>query len=161
AECTAPAAPPMPGGFCDDFSLNVTVPAGYWDSHAGGVQVDLTGVPPAEDFDLYIYDRTGKEVATSGLPGSVESAQIPCADDAGSPYKVRAVSFTTVDEGAGLPGYRASATLASQAGTCAGEPTGGPPVYVRDALGFAPATVTSSAWLRRRAPGAHQRPRSR
>jgi uncharacterized repeat protein (TIGR01451 family) len=147
AECTAPADPPVPGGFCDDFSLTVTVPTGYWDSHAGGVQVDLTGVPPAEDFDLYVYDRTGKEVATSGLPGSIESAQIPCADDAGSPYKVRAVYFTTVDEGAGLPGYRATATLSSQAGTCAGEATGGPPVYVRDALGFAPATVTSAEWL--------------
>jgi uncharacterized repeat protein (TIGR01451 family) len=147
AQCAAPAAPPLPAGFCDDFSLTVTVPSGYWATHAGGVQVDLTGVPPAEDFDLYVYDNTGKEVATSGLPGSVESALVPCADDAGSPYTVRAVYFTTVDEGAGLPGYRATATFATQAGTCAGETTGGPPTYVRDALGFAPATVTSAEWL--------------
>ncbi|MDX6315365.1 MAG: hypothetical protein QOF44_4829, partial [Streptomyces sp.] len=91
AQCAAPAAPPLPAGFCDDFSLTVTVPSGYWATHAGGVQVDLTGVPPAEDFDLYVYDNTGKEVATSGLPGSVESALVPCADDAGSPYTVRAV----------------------------------------------------------------------
>ena len=147
AECAAPAAPPLPGGFCDDFELSVTVPAGYWDTHSGGVRVDLTGVPPAEDFDLYVYDRTGKEVATSGLPGSVESALVACADGAGSPYRVRAVYFATVDEGAGLPGYQASATFTSQPGTCAGEPTGGPPSYVRDALTFAPATVTSAEWL--------------
>jgi uncharacterized repeat protein (TIGR01451 family) len=147
AECSAPANAPLPGGFCDDFSLTVTVPSGYWDMHAGGVQVDLTGVPPAEDFDLYVYDGTGKEVASSGLPGGVESALIPCADDAGGPYQVRAVYFTTVDEGAGLPGYQATAKFASQDGTCAGEPTGGPPTYVRDALGFAPATVTSAEWL--------------
>ena len=147
AECHAPPAPPLPGGFCDDFSLTVTVPSGFWDSHSGGVQVDLTGVPPAEDFDLYVYDNSGKEVASSGLPGSVESALIECADGAASPYTVRAVYFTTVDEGAGLPGYRATATFTSQAGTCAGEATGGPPTWQRGVLGFAPATVTSAEWL--------------
>jgi uncharacterized repeat protein (TIGR01451 family) len=147
AECTAPAAPPLPAAFCDDFALTVDVPTAYWASHAGGVQVDLTGVPPAEDFDIYVYDATGREVATSGLPGSVESALVACADAASGPYRVRAVYFTTVDEGAGLPGYRASATLTSQAGTCAGEPTGGPPTYVRDAIAFAPATVTSAQCL--------------
>ncbi|MEA2518520.1 MAG: hypothetical protein QOF49_600, partial [Chloroflexota bacterium] len=147
AECNAAAAPPLPAAFCDDFSLTVDVPTAFWASHAGGVQVDLTGVPPAEDFDLYVYDRTGKEVATSGLPGSVESAQIACADASSGPYKVRAVYYTTVDEGAGLPGYRASATLVTQTGSCAGEPTGGPATFVRDALGFGPATVTSAQWL--------------
>jgi uncharacterized repeat protein (TIGR01451 family) len=147
AECNAPAAPPLPGGFCDDFALTVAVPATYWGTHSGGVQVDLTGVPPAEDFDLYVYDKDGKEVATSGLPGGLESALIPCASQAASPYKVRAVYFTTVDEGAGLPGYNGAATFTSQAGSCAGEGVGGPATFVNDALTFAPATVTSPQFL--------------
>ncbi|HUQ43029.1 MAG TPA: DUF11 domain-containing protein [Candidatus Limnocylindria bacterium] len=146
AQCTAPDDG-LPGGFCDDFSLTVDVPATYWDSQTGGVRVDLTGVPPAEDFDLYIYDSSGAEVANSALPASAESALIPCASQAGSPYKVRAVYYTTVDEGAGLPGYQASATLNSQAGSCAGEPVGGPATFVNDALGFAPATITSAQFL--------------
>ena len=31
---------------------------------------DLTGVPPAQDFDLYVYDKNGKEVASSALPAA-------------------------------------------------------------------------------------------
>ena len=147
AQCTAPAVPPVPGGHCDDFSLTVDIPTTYWNTHAGGVQIDLTGVPPAEDFDLYVYDKDGNEVATSGLPGSVESALVTCASIAASPYKVRAVYFLTVDEGAGLPGYEATAQLVSGEGSCAGEPTGGPATFVNGALTFAPATVTSAHFL--------------
>ncbi|MBA2719763.1 MAG: DUF11 domain-containing protein [Chloroflexi bacterium] len=147
AQCTAPPSGPVPGGFCDDFTLTVDIPAIYWETHTGGVQIDLTGVPPAADYDLYVYDRTGKEVATSALPGGVESALVPCADQAGSPYTVRTVYFTTADSGTGLPGYQAQAELASTAGSCAGEGTGGPATFVRDALGFAPATVTSASFL--------------
>jgi len=147
AQCTAPAAPPLSAGFCDDFSLTVAVPATYWGTHSGGVQVDLTGVPPAEDFDLYVYDKDGKEVGNSGLPAGLESVLIPCPSQAASPYKVRAVYFTTVDEGAGLPGYQGSATFTAQAGTCAGEGVGGPATFVNDALTFAPATVTSAQFL--------------
>jgi uncharacterized repeat protein (TIGR01451 family) len=146
-ECTAPPAGQVPGGFCDDFALTVNIPASYWATHAGGVQIDLTGVPPAEDFDLYVYDKDGNEVASSGLPGSVESALVTCATSEASPYKVRAVYFATVDEGVGLHGYDASAQVVSGAGSCVGEPTGGPATFVNDAIAFAPATVTSAHFL--------------
>nr|MBA2381150.1 DUF11 domain-containing protein [Chloroflexota bacterium] len=146
-ECAAPASPPLPGGYCDDFGLTVDIPTSYWATHSGGIQIDLTGLPPANDYDFYVYDRNGSEVASSGLPGGVESALIPCADQSAGPYKVRVVYFTPVDSGSGLPGYQAQATLASQAGTCGGEATGGPATFVRDALGFGPAAVTSAQWL--------------
>lgn len=146
-ECTAPPDPPVPGGFCDDFALTVDIPTTYWSSHAGGVQIDLTGVPPAEDFDLYVYDQAGNEVATSGLPGSVESALITCANSEAGPYQVRAVYFATVDEGGGLPGYQATAQVISGDGSCAEEPTGGPATFINDAIAFAPATVASAHFL--------------
>jgi uncharacterized repeat protein (TIGR01451 family) len=146
-ECAAPADPPLPGGYCDDFALTVDIPTTYWAAHAGGVQIDLTGEPPAEDFDLYVYDRNGNEVATSGLPGSVESTLVTCASSEDGPYKVRAVYFATVDEGAGLPGYNATAQVISGDGSCVGEPTGGPATFVNDAIAFAPATVTSAHFL--------------
>ncbi|MBA2382942.1 MAG: hypothetical protein H0V73_12600, partial [Chloroflexi bacterium] len=78
-ECAAPASPPLPGGYCDDFGLTVDIPTTYWATHSGGVQIDLTGLPPANDYDFYVYDRNGSEVASAGLPGGVESALIPCA----------------------------------------------------------------------------------
>jgi uncharacterized repeat protein (TIGR01451 family) len=146
-ECTAPAEDGIPGGFCDDFTLTVDIPTSYWATNAGGVQIDLTGVPPAEDLDLYVYDQDGNEVATSGLPGSVESTLVTCASSEAGPYQVRAVYFATVDEGAGLPGYEATAHLVSGPGSCVGDPTGGPAVFVNDAIAFAPATVTSAHFL--------------
>jgi uncharacterized repeat protein (TIGR01451 family) len=145
AECTAPADP-LPG-FCDDFFLTVDVAATYWNTHTGGVFVDVTGLPPAEDFDLYVYDRNGQEVATSGLPGSVESALVECPTRDLSPYKVRVVYFATVDEGAGLPGYEGHAEFSAQDGSCAGESEGGPAIFQRDALTFAPATIASAHFL--------------
>jgi uncharacterized repeat protein (TIGR01451 family) len=145
AQC---AAPPDPApGYCDDFFLTVDVNATYWNTHSGGVFVDITGLPPAEDFDLYVYDKDGQEVATSGLPGSVESALVECPSSDRSPYKVRVVYFATVDEGAGLPGYQGHAEFSSQDGTCAGEPEGGPATFQRDAVSFAPATIASAHFL--------------
>jgi uncharacterized repeat protein (TIGR01451 family) len=145
AECTAPPDP-LPS-FCDDFFLTADVDATYWQTHTGGVFVDITGLPPAEDFDLYVYDKNGHEVATSGLPGSVESALVECPTRDLGPYKVRVVYFTTVDEGAGLPGYQGHAEFSAQDGSCAGEPEGGPATFQRDALSFAPATISSAHFL--------------
>jgi uncharacterized repeat protein (TIGR01451 family) len=145
AQCTAPPDP-LPG-FCDDFFLTVDVDDTYWQTHTGGVFVDITGLSPAEDFDLYVYDKNGQEVAISGLPGGLESALIECPTQDLSPYKVRVVYFATIDEGAGLPGYQGHAEFSSQDGMCAGEPEGGPATFQRDALTFAPATIASAHFL--------------
>ncbi len=150
AQCAPdPAEPELLQNFCDDFILTVDVPATYWNTHQGGVQIDLTGISPAEDFDLYVFDKTGGQVGSSGNPGGVESVYLPCASHTGSPYVVRAVYFTTVDEGLGLPGYRASAQFQTADGECetAAEAEGGPATFVNNALTFAPATITSAHFL--------------
>jgi hypothetical protein len=73
---------------CDTTLLEVDVPAGFWDSQGGGVQVHLDDYVPnaASDFDLYIYesDATGTRGdlvdSSPGLPGLAETAEIPKAD---------------------------------------------------------------------------------
>ena len=52
----------LPG--CDQFSLNVNIPAEHWDTNTGGVEIEILPDPPAEgqaeddndNFDIYVYD---------------------------------------------------------------------------------------------------------
>lgn len=150
AECTAPAAlPDRPfDGHCDDFSLTVGVSADYWASHVGSVTIDVTGGEVAEDYDLYVYDAAGTEVASSAQPASLETVTLACPTREAGPYRVRVVYFQTVDDGIdSTPGYDATATFASDAGQCTGQPTGGPAVFHDGTIGFGPSTVVSPSFL--------------
>ncbi|HVK23894.1 MAG TPA: TIM-barrel domain-containing protein [Actinokineospora sp.] len=65
---------------CDHFDLTVDVPASHWDdTPEGGVPVSIRWERPTEDFDLYIYDASGKEVAQSAGTADPEVALIPRA----------------------------------------------------------------------------------
>ena len=142
-ECNAPGTPgdaTDPGGFCDDFSLTVNVP-----QRQGSFTVDVTGTAPAEDYDLYVYDSSGDEVASSGLPGSVESATVHCPTPTSSPYKIRVVYFTTVSTGTGAPGYSGTATYHDE--NCPTTPPDRVATFNNDALTFAPSTVVSAHFL--------------
>jgi hypothetical protein len=148
AECTEPAdgpTDPFPG-FCDDFSLSVSVSSSYWTTHTGGVDVTITGNTPAEDFDLYVYDKNGNEVGRSGLPGGLENVFLACPTSELSPYKVRAVYFTTTANTPPGPGYNGSATFSSQTGDCRPEPTT-TPIFGHTAVDFDPATIVSAHFL--------------
>src|SRR5215210_7634854 len=50
---------------CDIYMLTVDIPANYWDTHEGGVVVELNWASSNNDFDLYIYDSQGNEVGHS------------------------------------------------------------------------------------------------
>lgn len=140
-ECNTPGTDALnPGGFCDDFSLTVNVP-----QRTGSFDVQVTGLPPAEDYDLYVFDRNGNEVGSSGNPGGVELATVDCPSPAESPYTIRVVYFTTVDDGTGSPGYQAQATYHDQA--CAVNPPDRVAAYNDNALSFAPATIASAHFL--------------
>jgi uncharacterized repeat protein (TIGR01451 family) len=142
-ECSAPGTPgdpTDPGGFCDDFSLTVNVP-----QRQGSFTVDVTGTAPAEDYDLYVYDGHGDEVASSGLPGSVESATVDCPSPTSGPYHIRVVYFTTVSTGTGAPGYTGTATYHDQA--CPVTPPDRTATFNNDALTFAPSTIVSAHFL--------------
>jgi uncharacterized repeat protein (TIGR01451 family) len=150
AECAdGPALPDRPyAGFCDDFSLTVGVAGAYWNSHVGAVTIDLAAGVPAEDFDLYVYDRSGQEVGSSAQPASLESVVLACPTSEAGPYHVRVVYFQTVDDGdATTPGYEATATFASEPGQCTGQPAGGPAIFHENAIAFGPSTVVSPSFL--------------
>jgi uncharacterized repeat protein (TIGR01451 family) len=151
AECTAaPALPDRPfDGYCDDYTLTVDVPTSYWASHDGQVDIEISTTVPAEDYDLYVYDASGKEVASSGLPGSVlEAASVSCPSREAGPYRVRGVYFQAVDDGVdGTPGYDATATFTSSAGSCDGSASGGVAVFDANGIAFGPSTVVSPSFL--------------
>ena len=59
-DCTAPQS-------CDDFTLHVSTPAGYGDTHQLRVQVGWPNT--AADFDVYLLDTAGNEVASAAVLG--------------------------------------------------------------------------------------------
>jgi uncharacterized repeat protein (TIGR01451 family) len=141
AQCVEPPSgdPGDFGGFCDDFTLTVSVP-----QRQGSVAVTLNvgGGNPGEDYDLYIYDKGGNQVGNSGNPGGVETATIDCPSPAASPYKIRVVYFTTVSDGLG---YSATADYTDQ--TCPVSPPDRVATFNDNALAFAPSTVVSAHFL--------------
>ncbi|MFJ2187167.1 TIM-barrel domain-containing protein [Kitasatospora sp. NPDC087861] len=95
-----PSAAQDPGGaVCDHFDLTVNVPAGYWaDNPEGGVPVSVQWQNATDDFDLYIYDANGKEVAESAGTADPEATVIPQASGTYHvlvvPYDVHGGSYT-------------------------------------------------------------------
>lgn len=52
--------------YCDERPLTISAPATYWKTHTGSLTVSATWSGAYNDFDLYLYDKSGKEVASSG-----------------------------------------------------------------------------------------------
>ncbi|MFJ5533431.1 TIM-barrel domain-containing protein [Streptomyces sp. NPDC093261] len=69
------------GKVCDRFDLKVSVSDGYWDDNPeGGVPVSVEWQKPADDFDMYVYDDAGKQVASSAGTADPEATVIPRAN---------------------------------------------------------------------------------
>ncbi|MBO0839776.1 MAG: hypothetical protein J2O49_03015, partial [Sciscionella sp.] len=83
---------------CDHFDLTVDTPASYWDdTPEGGVPVSIQWPNKSDDFDLYVYDSSGKEVAESAGTADPEVALIPKASGTYHvlvvPYDVKNASY--------------------------------------------------------------------
>lgn len=134
AHCNTASAPAGPGPRCDDFLVTVNTP-----QPNGALTVDVT-VPAPEDYDLYIFDKDGKQVGSSGNSnGQNESATVPCPSLGKSPYKVRIVYFTTA---ADQQTYGATASWAPR--TCLPESV---PTYNNTALTFQSSSLVSAHFL--------------
>jgi hypothetical protein len=123
--------------FCDDYTLTVNVPAGFYSDHSGGVTIELSTTIPANDFDLYVYANPQHtvEVDHAATEGTLdESLFIPSA---AGPYYVRVVYFAVANSG-----YDGTATFSSQAGGS----TGGA-VFSNTQVAFAPATIVSANFV--------------
>jgi len=84
---------------CDHFFLTVDVPDSYWDDNPeGGIPVSIRWERPVEDFDLYILDSAGKQVASSAGTADPEATVIPRAHGTYHlvvvPYDVHDNSYT-------------------------------------------------------------------
>ncbi|MFJ2627075.1 TIM-barrel domain-containing protein [Streptomyces sp. NPDC087532] len=84
---------------CARFDLTVNPPEGQWDDNPeGGVPVSVQWETPTDDFDMYIYDSAGKQVASSAGTADPESTVIPKASGTYHvvvvPYDVHNNSFS-------------------------------------------------------------------
>lgn len=131
-----PASVDAANVLCDHFQLTVNVPASFYLGPQGGVEVSIAWPDNSNDFDLYIYDSNGNEVAHSAQGGTTsEQALVPLASGT---YEVRVVPFTVINAN-----YTGTATL-----------TQGTTVTTTNAtfntsaqLAFGPATVVSAHFL--------------
>jgi len=85
--CAAPAAP------CDNFTLHVNTPAGYGTGHSMNVAVSWPN--PAADFDLYLLDASGKQIASSASSADPEVVKVPPTSGT---YTVRVVPYAPLGQ---------------------------------------------------------------
>lgn len=94
---------------CDHLALTVNIPASYWTSHTGGVQVTVTWADSADDFDLHVLDKDGNAVGDSTTTHTnSETVTIVNANSAASPYQISVNPYSVTSSG-----YTGSAVVQS------------------------------------------------
>jgi Bacterial pre-peptidase C-terminal domain len=101
-----PASADSSNTLCDHFKLTVSVDASYWKTHTGGVSVSISWQGSSNNFDLYVYDSGGSQVAASAQ-GSGTSEHVTVSKPSGA-YEVRVVPQSVVNSG-----YNGSAVFSS------------------------------------------------
>jgi hypothetical protein len=96
-DCTAP-------GSCDDFTLKVTTTGTYGAIH--NLKIDVSWPTAAADFDLYVLDAAGNEVASSASSADPEEVVMPPTSGT---YTVRVVPFAPLGDS-----YKATASLVTK-----------------------------------------------
>ncbi|MGW6359879.1 sialidase family protein [Streptomyces sp. NPDC055092] len=78
---------------CDDYTLKVSVPAGYDAAHS--LRIDAKWPDTAADFDLYVLDADGREVAAAASSSDPETVLLPAVS---ASYTVRVVPFAPLGD---------------------------------------------------------------
>jgi hypothetical protein len=78
---------------CDNFTLNVNTPASYGTDHQ--LKVSINWSNSAADFDLYVLDSNGNEIASSASSSDPETVVLP--PNTGT-YTVRVVPYAPLNE---------------------------------------------------------------
>ncbi len=89
---------------CDDFTLQVSTPAGYGTDHA--LKISVSWDVAAADFDVYLKNSSGTTIATAA--SSADPEVILTAPDTGT-YTVRVVPFAPLGQS-----YTATASLVAK-----------------------------------------------
>jgi len=96
-DCTVPQS-------CDDFTLHVSTPAGYGDTHS--LEVDVSWPQPSADFDVYVLDPAGNPVGQAASSADPEEVVLPPTTGT---YLVRVVPFLPLGQS-----YTAKASMVDQ-----------------------------------------------
>jgi len=96
-DCTVPQS-------CDDFTLHISTPAGYGDTHS--LRIDVSWPQTAADFDVYVLDQAGDPVGQAASSADPEQVVLPPTTGT---YTVRVVPFLPLGQS-----YSAKATLVDQ-----------------------------------------------
>lgn len=88
----------------DLFTLTADIDPANWEANRGGIEVGISWDNPEDDFDLFVLDKDGNQVA-SAANGDTTSERVfigEASSDQG-PYEVRVQAFS-VNEGASYDG---------------------------------------------------------
>jgi hypothetical protein len=99
---------------CDDYTLDVDVPAGYDADHDLKIAVGWSA--SVADFDVYLYDSAGNPVAQAASNADPEMLVVPPVSGR---YTVRVVPFNPLGQS-----YWAAASLVAKPAAAAPGPTG-------------------------------------
>ncbi|TLZ65450.1 MAG: hypothetical protein E6K12_09865 [Methanobacteriota archaeon] len=127
------ACPPAgdPGNVrCDHFFLTIDVPATFWTQNTGGVAIRIAWLSSDNDFDLYVYNSDGTQVASSAAGGTTSEA-VFLEFPAPGVYEVRVVPFLVLGSD-----YQGSAILTFTPGAPVPNPT-----HPTGGIAFGPSTV--------------------
>ncbi|KRE41520.1 CARDB domain-containing protein [Knoellia sp. Soil729] len=94
---------------CDTHSLKLDVPADYWGSHEGGVEIAIRWASSSDDYDLYVDDASGRQIGSSAA-GSTTSESVDLGALAPGSYTVRVVPYAAAGSS-----YTGTGTLTSSA----------------------------------------------
>jgi hypothetical protein len=123
-DCTAPQS-------CDNYSLTVATPAGTGDTK--NLQIKVSWPNSAADFDVYVLDSAGNQVASSASSSDPETVIMPPTSGT---YTVRVVPFAPLGQS-----YSASAAVVAK-------PSDTPPTSAAPTPAFAnygaPEALTNS-----------------
>ncbi|HEY1012450.1 MAG TPA: hypothetical protein VGE07_07060 [Herpetosiphonaceae bacterium] len=78
---------------CDTYALTVAIPANYWDTHEGGVTVEVSWAGSGNDYDLYIQ-KDGQEIASSASGGTTAES-VDLGKAAPGVYQIQIVAYLT------------------------------------------------------------------
>ncbi|MCZ1004117.1 sialidase family protein [Streptomyces mirabilis] len=78
---------------CDDYALKVSVSAGYDAGHS--LRINVRWPDSAADFDLYVLDADGREVAASASSSDPETVLLPAVS---ASYTVRVVPYVPLGD---------------------------------------------------------------
>lgn len=115
---------------CDDYALKVSVPAGYDAGHS--LRIDIRWPDSAADFDLYVLDADGREVATSASSSDPETVLLSAVS---ASYTVRVVPYAPLGDS-----FTGTASLIT-APADSPPSTATPPTYVNS---WAPDNITDA-----------------